>query len=144
MAPKLASNQESAELSDGEAIAAVLAGDVSRFTLLVRRHNLVLFRACRAVLRDDAEAEAEVQAACRRLAAVPLEDATMPSDVDPERAVRGRPACNGRREAPVAVPAAVPAPKPAPPDGALTAAQVAAITYVCTFHPTMTARLTVR
>lgn len=51
------------ERPDGEAIAAVLAGDVAAFAVLVRRYNQTLFRACRAVLRDDAEAEDAVQAA---------------------------------------------------------------------------------
>ncbi|HLU67587.1 MAG TPA: RNA polymerase sigma factor [Kofleriaceae bacterium] len=49
--------------SDQDAIAAVLAGDPGAFAVLVQRHNQALFRACRAVLGNDAEAEDAVQAA---------------------------------------------------------------------------------
>ena len=49
--------------SDSEVIHAVLAGDTSQFAILVKRHNQAIFRACRAVLRDDTEAEDAVQAA---------------------------------------------------------------------------------
>lgn len=52
-----------AEPSDPEIVAAVLAGDPARFAVLVRRHNQRLYRACRSVLGDDAEAEDAVQAA---------------------------------------------------------------------------------
>jgi len=48
---------------DADIIAEVVAGDVARFAVLVRRHNQALFRACRAVLGDDAEAEDAVQTA---------------------------------------------------------------------------------
>lgn len=51
------------ELSDAEAIDAVLAGDRSRFAVLVRRHNQTMFRACRAVLHNDQDAEDAVQSA---------------------------------------------------------------------------------
>jgi RNA polymerase sigma-70 factor (ECF subfamily) len=51
------------EASDGEVIAAVLAGDTAQFATLLRRYNQALFRACRAVLRDATEAEDAVQAA---------------------------------------------------------------------------------
>lgn len=51
------------DLSDAEAIAAVLAGDRSCFAVLVRRHNQTMFRACRAVLRNDQDAEDAVQTA---------------------------------------------------------------------------------
>jgi len=49
--------------SDAETVAAVLGGDHEQFATLVRRHNQTIFRACRAVLHDDAEAEDAVQAA---------------------------------------------------------------------------------
>lgn len=49
--------------SDADVIGDVLAGDKARFALLVRRHNQSVFRACRAILRDDHEAEDAVQAA---------------------------------------------------------------------------------
>ena len=51
------------ELSDSEAIAAVLCGDRAAFAVLVRRHNQAMFRACRAVLRNDHDAEDAVQTA---------------------------------------------------------------------------------
>lgn len=51
------------DLSDSDAIAAVLAGDRSVFAVLVRRHNQTMYRACRAVLRNDHDAEDAVQAA---------------------------------------------------------------------------------
>lgn len=51
------------ELSDMEAIVAVRAGDRGSFAVLVKRHNQTMFRACRAVLRSDADAEDAVQAA---------------------------------------------------------------------------------
>jgi RNA polymerase sigma-70 factor (ECF subfamily) len=60
MNPQLAPRETA---TDGEIIAAVLAGDRARFAILVKRHNQVLFRACRAVLRDDSEAEDAVQTA---------------------------------------------------------------------------------
>jgi RNA polymerase sigma-70 factor (ECF subfamily) len=44
-------------LSDEEVVARVLAGDVASFEILMRRHNQRLYRAARAVLRDDVEAE---------------------------------------------------------------------------------------
>lgn len=49
--------------SDADVIADVLAGDKGRFAVLVKRHNEPVYRACRAVLRDDHEAEDAVQAA---------------------------------------------------------------------------------
>ena len=51
------------DTSDSGAIAAVLDGDRSAFAVLVRRHNQAMFRACRAVLDDDSEAEDAVQVA---------------------------------------------------------------------------------
>jgi RNA polymerase sigma-70 factor (ECF subfamily) len=50
------------DATDRELIAAVLAGDRAPFAALVRRHNQTLYRASRAILRDDAEAEDAVQA----------------------------------------------------------------------------------
>lgn len=40
---------------------AVAAGDQDAFTTLMRRHNQVLFRTARSILRDDEEAEEVVQ-----------------------------------------------------------------------------------
>lgn len=51
------------EASDTDVVRAVLGGDRESFAILVRRHNQSLFRACRAVVGDDAEAEDAVQAA---------------------------------------------------------------------------------
>lgn len=51
------------ELTDAAAIEAVLAGDRAPFAVLVRRHNQTMFRACRAVLRNDQDAEDAVQSA---------------------------------------------------------------------------------
>jgi RNA polymerase sigma-70 factor (ECF subfamily) len=48
-------------LSDVEVIARVLGGESALFELIMRRHNQRLFRVCRAILRDDAEAEDAVQ-----------------------------------------------------------------------------------
>jgi len=49
--------------TDSEVVARVVAGDREAFAILVRRHNQRVYRACRAVLRDDQEAEDAVQAA---------------------------------------------------------------------------------
>jgi RNA polymerase sigma-70 factor (ECF subfamily) len=49
--------------SDLEVIAAVLAGDLSRFAVLVRRYNQRMFRTARAILGNDQEAEDVVQQA---------------------------------------------------------------------------------
>jgi RNA polymerase sigma-70 factor (ECF subfamily) len=51
------------EPSDQAVISEVLAGDRTRFAILVKRHNQRVYRACRAVLRDDQEAEDATQAA---------------------------------------------------------------------------------
>jgi len=47
--------------TDDEVVARVLAGDVAAFELLVRRHNQIVYRTVRAILRDDAEAEDVLQ-----------------------------------------------------------------------------------
>ncbi|MDQ3366821.1 MAG: RNA polymerase sigma factor [Myxococcota bacterium] len=49
--------------SDLDAITAVLSGDRQGFAVLVRRHNQAMFRACRAVLGNDTDAEDAVQVA---------------------------------------------------------------------------------
>jgi RNA polymerase sigma-70 factor (ECF subfamily) len=48
--------------SDSEIVGRVVGGDREVFAVLVRRHNQRVYRACRAVLRDDQEAEDAVQA----------------------------------------------------------------------------------
>lgn len=56
----------SSTLSDEEVVARVLAGDVDLFEVLMRRHNQRVFRAARAIVRDDAEAEDVMQEAYAR------------------------------------------------------------------------------
>jgi RNA polymerase sigma-70 factor (ECF subfamily) len=48
-------------LTDDVVIARVLAGDTASFEVLMRRYNQRVFRAARAVLRDESEAEDVVQ-----------------------------------------------------------------------------------
>jgi RNA polymerase sigma-70 factor, ECF subfamily len=50
-------------LPDEAIVAQVLDGHVSLFELLMRRHNERLYRAARAIVRDDAEAEDVMQQA---------------------------------------------------------------------------------
>lgn len=60
---KLAVSQQAhpAELSDPELARRIAEGDNRAFEVLMRRHNRVLFRTARAILRDDAEAEDALQ-----------------------------------------------------------------------------------
>src|SRR5206468_6606447 len=53
----------SSTLSDEEIVARVMAGEVDLFEVLMRRHNQRVFRAARAIVRDDAEAEDVMQEA---------------------------------------------------------------------------------
>ena len=53
-------------LSDEEIVARVCAGEVALFELLMRRNNLRVYRAARAILRDDSEAEDVMQHAYSR------------------------------------------------------------------------------
>ena len=50
-------------LSDEQVVTQILAGHTALFEVLMRRHNERLYRAARAVLRDDAEAEDVMQQA---------------------------------------------------------------------------------
>ena len=50
-----------ADLSDADLIARIVAGSREDFEALVRRHNQRLFRAARAILKADDEAEDVVQ-----------------------------------------------------------------------------------
>ena len=50
-------------LTDGEVVARVLAGETELFEVLMRRHNQLVFRAARAIVKDDAEAEDVMQEA---------------------------------------------------------------------------------
>ncbi|MBP7149578.1 MAG: RNA polymerase sigma factor [Acidobacteria bacterium] len=61
--PRLATPPGPAPLDDLELVARVCAGETQLFELLMRRYNQRLFRAARAVLRDDAEAEDVLQEA---------------------------------------------------------------------------------
>ena len=54
------------DLADGELAARVAAGDPLAFEVLMRKHNRMLYRVARAVLRDDAEAEDALQLAYLR------------------------------------------------------------------------------
>jgi RNA polymerase sigma-70 factor (ECF subfamily) len=54
---------EASNWSDEEVIDRVLTGETALYELLVRRHNQKLYRAIRAVLRDDTEAEDVMQEA---------------------------------------------------------------------------------
>ena len=53
----------SATLSDEEIVSRVLEGDTPLFEVLMRRHNQRVYRAARAILRDDREAEDVMQEA---------------------------------------------------------------------------------
>src|SRR5262245_6605592 len=52
-----------AVLSDEEAVRRVLSGDTAAFEVIVRRYNQRLYRATRAILRNETEAEDVVQEA---------------------------------------------------------------------------------
>jgi RNA polymerase sigma-70 factor, ECF subfamily len=52
---------ETPEPTDEEIVARVLAGDAALFEQLMRRHNSRVYRAARAILRDDSEAEDVMQ-----------------------------------------------------------------------------------
>jgi RNA polymerase sigma-70 factor, ECF subfamily len=53
----------SVDPSDESIVARVVAGDTAAFELLMRRHNRRVFRAARAILRNDDEAEDTMQEA---------------------------------------------------------------------------------
>jgi RNA polymerase sigma-70 factor, ECF subfamily len=50
-------------LTDEEIVDRVSTGEIEMFEILMRRHNQRLYRAARAILQDDAEAEDAVQQA---------------------------------------------------------------------------------
>jgi RNA polymerase sigma-70 factor (ECF subfamily) len=58
--------QRAESLADGELAARAAAGDGAAFTLIMRRHNRLLFRTARSILKSDAEAEDAVQDAYLR------------------------------------------------------------------------------
>lgn len=53
----------SAAMTDEDVVSRVLAGDTPLFEVLMRRHNERVYRAARAILRDDKEAEDVMQEA---------------------------------------------------------------------------------
>jgi RNA polymerase sigma-70 factor (ECF subfamily) len=54
---------QTAALPDEQIVTRILAGDSALFEVLMRRHNERLYRAARAILRDDREAEDVMQEA---------------------------------------------------------------------------------
>ena len=50
-------------LSDEEIVSRILAGDGPLFEVLMRRHNERIYRAARAIVRDESEAEDVMQEA---------------------------------------------------------------------------------
>jgi len=52
---------EADALSDEQIIGRVVAGEIDLFEIVMRRNNQRLFRAARAILRDDSEAEEVLQ-----------------------------------------------------------------------------------
>ena len=52
-----------AGLSESELIARIVAGECELFEIVMRRHNQQLYRAARAILRDEAEVEDVLQQA---------------------------------------------------------------------------------
>src|SRR6516164_9366767 len=56
---EVAANQEL--LPDEEVVNRVLRGDTAMFEILMRRHNLRLYRVARVILRNDGEAEDVMQ-----------------------------------------------------------------------------------
>ncbi|MFI5072741.1 MAG: RNA polymerase sigma factor [Terriglobales bacterium] len=48
-------------LSDEEVVARILAGETAMFEIIMRRHNQLLYRVARAILRNDGEAEDVMQ-----------------------------------------------------------------------------------
>jgi RNA polymerase sigma factor (sigma-70 family) len=61
---KQARTQDDQSAGDDQALVArIVGGDTGAFELVMRRHNGALFRAARAILRDDADAEDALQEA---------------------------------------------------------------------------------
>ena len=51
---------------EAELVARAASGDGEAFTVLMRRHNQLLFRTARSILQNDADAEDAVQEAYLR------------------------------------------------------------------------------
>lgn len=54
------------KMSEADLIAGAVAGDEAAFEVLMRRHNQLLFRTARSILKNDAEAEEAAQEAWLR------------------------------------------------------------------------------
>ena len=63
MADNRASSAQGAASDDAALVARIAGGDVAAFEQLMRQHNTALFRAARAIVRDDADAEDVLQEA---------------------------------------------------------------------------------
>jgi len=50
-----------ANTPESELVSRAAAGDIAAFTVLMRRHNQLLFRTARSILKNDADAEEAVQ-----------------------------------------------------------------------------------
>lgn len=61
--PALLGTVDRDAITDEDVAARVLAGETALYEIIMRRHNQRLYRAVRAILRNDAEAEDVVQAA---------------------------------------------------------------------------------
>ncbi|MBS0213769.1 MAG: RNA polymerase sigma factor [Proteobacteria bacterium] len=61
--PRSAAPNDYASLSESELVALAAAGDAAAFEAIMRRHNRLLFRTARSILKDDAEAEDVLQEA---------------------------------------------------------------------------------
>jgi RNA polymerase sigma-70 factor (ECF subfamily) len=61
MSANLAVVARSSALSDEDVVARVLDGETALYEVLMRRHNQRVYRAARAILRDDSEAEDVMQ-----------------------------------------------------------------------------------
>jgi RNA polymerase sigma-70 factor (ECF subfamily) len=59
----LSSSEQGLGLSDEEVVARIRAGELALYEILMRRHNQKLYRAVRAILRDENEVEDVVQEA---------------------------------------------------------------------------------
>ena len=59
----VAFTREDGERADLDVVAQVLDGNTALFELLMRRYNERLYRAARAIVRDDLEAEDVIQQA---------------------------------------------------------------------------------
>jgi RNA polymerase sigma-70 factor (ECF subfamily) len=60
---RLHANVVPATLSDADVVARVIAGETELFEVLMRRHNQRVFRAARAIVKNDTEAEDVMQEA---------------------------------------------------------------------------------